>query len=137
MIRRGMPSRCDGERRDDVGRRHDRAEHERDAEWQSNEPVPCERDHCRRDEHATNGEQQDRPEVCAERLPRHRERGEIDERRQHREHDDVGIELDRRQAGRKRKRDAGDYQQDRQWQIDPFGDPRDGGNHSKQCGNGV
>ena len=82
--------------------------------------------------HAAEREQRDRPQVEAELAPAHRHAGRIDQRRQQHQQHELRRELDRRQAGNERQRDAGDHQQDRRRGLQPLGDDRDQHQHRQQ-----
>ena len=129
--RQRQPPR-DGERRHHVGRRDDGAEHEGHA------PLPAEQvmqgggDRAGGEHDAAEGEQRDRAEVEAEFAPAHRHAGRIDQRRQQHQQHQFRRELDRRQPGNERQRNARDHQQDRRRGFQALGDDRDQHQHRQQ-----
>ena len=68
---------------------------------------------------AAEREQRDRAQVEAEFAPAHGDAGRIDQRRQNAEQHQFRRQLDPRQAGNERERDAGDDEQNRRRGVEP------------------
>lgn len=95
------------ERRDGVGRRDDRSEHEgRGPRELGHERVRDDRDGGRRREDEPDREERDREEVAPEVAVGARERRPVEERRDEDEEDRPGVELGPRHAGHARDDDA-------------------------------
>ena len=122
----------DGERRDRVGRRDDGAEHEADGQRHAEQPMRRRRHRAGREDDAAERQQRDRAQIEAEFAPAHGDAGRIDQRRQDAEQHQFRRQLDARQAGNERQRDAGDDEQDRRRGVEPPRDDGDDHQHGKQ-----
>ena len=127
-----LHSAQDRHRRHGVGRRDDRAQHEPYGPRQAEEPMGRRRDRDGGEHHAPNRQQRDGTQIEAELAPAHRHRGRIDDGRQHQQQNQLGRELDRRQAGNERQGDAGEHQQNGGRNLQSCRDQRNRRNDNQQ-----
>ncbi len=127
----------DGERRHHVGRRNDGAEHESNRPFHADQVVHGGRHRAGGEHHAAEGEQRDRPQVKAEFAPAHGDAGGIDQRRQDHQQHQFRRQRHLRQARNQRHADAGDDQQDRRRNGQPFGGNSNRGQYRQHEQNGL
>ena len=116
----------DRQRRDRIGRRDNGAEQKADGPRHAEQPVHGGRHRAGGEDHGAKGQQRDRAQIETEFAPAHGDARRIDQRRQDAEQHQLRRQLDPRQAGRERKPNAGDDEQDRRRGIEP---PRHDGDH--------
>jgi hypothetical protein len=109
----------DCERCDCIGRRDDGAKQEAETPRQAAEVMHRDRDRGRGENHASDRQQRDRPQVQSELAPAHCDARRIDQRWQHDQQHDLRLELEPRQAGHKRKADAGHQQHHSRRDVQP------------------
>jgi hypothetical protein len=120
-IRRGTPMRC----RMEVAATASGGERLRPAERRDEHPRRG-RDRGGRREDEPDREQPDRPRVPLVVLERREDRGDVEQRRQEDDEDDVRPELDRRKPRDEADRDTAEHHQDRRGDADAASDRREG-----------
>ena len=107
---------------DGVGRRDDRAEHQRRAERQRHDHQPRrhQRHGERGDDDQADAEAEDRPDVAQERREREVQRRRVQQRRQHHRQQDVRVEFGRLEPRQERHGDADDDDDQRGFEPAPM-----------------
>ena len=101
-------------RRNRVGGRDERAEHEADGPRQPRDGLMADsRDRERRREHEADRQQRERADVSAQIAERREERRRVEKRRQDRDEHDVRLQRDMRNAGHESERKTAENEQDR------------------------
>ena len=124
----------DRERRHGIGWRDDRSEHEADRHGKAEQIVGHEGNARRRSHDAADGQQKDRPQVCAEAQPAHIHAGRIEQRRQQDHQDDLRLQLEPGHARQVGYGNAGCQHENGRGDRNPAADGAEAGdrNHQQQ-----
>ena len=122
----------DGERSDRVGRRHNGAEHEADRPRHAEHKMRHRRHRGAGENDTTEREQRDRAQIETKFAPAHGDARRIDQRRQDAEQHKFRRELNPRQAGNERQRDAGNDKENGRRRVEPPRDERHDHQHGKE-----